>query len=923
MKRRTFLELAGIGLAQTLVPRTLQAQSEVPAKQPLDPSTSEDYGSGHFGSWEQDAHGLPAYRYTCNQLTDPLAVLPVDRTWRSPTDHMHQVGNDRLIAVASNYGHVQVRQDEGSPKFLNDYFPEQGRYGGGIGFLADDEGLVLSTYYTGKADSFDRIFGMGYLQKRLAARQYVVDQIIFAPHGDDPVLISQVTITNNSDHTVTPRWVEYWGCQNYQFSYRSLMESGVLGGAVSAVERRRAFAARFAHRFETLQGGRGLLETQGFLGRTEAEEHAWKQTQVSLNAKPTGFFGGPTPPLAAGTSMEDLSPPATFLASLDAACDRYATNARSFFQGGIEQPHGATAPLDNDLGTHGAESALFLERNLALKPGESRTLYFLYGYLPEGFSADGLISKYATEPASLWSQSCARWKTTAPMFRVQAHPWVERETRWSHYYLRSGLTYDSFFQEPILSQGASYQYLAGIQCAARDPLQHALPFIFTDPHIARSILRYTLKEIQADGSIPYGIVGHGVPMPCVYHPSDLQLWLLWVASEYVLATRDTDFLHEHIPLYPRQKAHTDDPTVLDLLSRSFTHLTSTIGIGKHGLLRLLNGDWNDSIVYTHLTPEQAAQTLASGESVLNAAMAAYVFDYYASMLDFIERQDLAAQSRVKAKEQRDAVQAQWDGQWYRRAWLGENLGWVGEKQMWLEPQPWALIGGCVPPDKTATLVNAVNDLARRPSPIGALLQSCPDPTMKDEPGTGTNGGIFAAINGTLIWALALVNGEMAWDEWKKNTLARHADIYPDKWFGIWSGPDAYHSVLSKQPGGTGVDFPVLNMHPHAWPLYSAVKLLGTEFHPDGVSFKPALPLVEYEFHSPVLGFRKTLKGYSGWYAPMRAGQWSIEITLADTQISPLQHLHVNGERRQLHAGGRKIRFSGRSTLTAPLRWEIG
>ena len=132
---------------------------------------------------------------------------------------------------------------------------------------------------------------------------------------------------------------------------------------------------------------------------------------------------------------------------------------------------------------------------------------------------------------------------------------------------------------------------------------------------------------------------------------------------------------------------------------------------------------------------------------------------------------------------------------------------MGEKQMWLEPQPWALIGGCVPPDKADSLFATINELVRKPSPIGALLQSQPDPTMKDEPGTGTNGGIFAAINGTLIWALSMVNGEMAWDEWLKNTLARHAETYPDMWFGIWSGPDAYHSVLSKYPGGTGPDFP--------------------------------------------------------------------------------------------------------------------
>ncbi len=140
------------------------------------------------------------------------------------------------------------------------------------------------------------------------------------------------------------------------------------------------------------------------------------------------------------------------------------------------------------------------------------------------------------------------------------------------------------------------------------------------------------------------------------------------------------------------------------------------------------------------------------------------------------------------------------------------------------------------------MVASIDELVRKPSPIGALLLSQPDPTMHNDAGVGTNGGIFAAINGTLVWALALVNGSMAWDEWKKNSLARHAEAYPDMWYGIWSGPDAYHSVLSKDPGHTEPDFPVMNMHAHAWPLYSAAKLLGLEFHENGINFRPDLPL---------------------------------------------------------------------------------
>jgi hypothetical protein len=925
MERRKFLELAGLGVCGSFVSPRLIARAE-PRTPPTAAFPSEGdavkaYGSGHFGKWIDDPFGLPAYQYTCNQLTDPKAVLPVDKAWRSDTDHIHQVGNDRLVAVASNYGYVQVRQDEGSPKFLNDYFPERDRYGAGIGFLADGD-FTLGTYYSGTAETFDRILGLGYLQKRVTGNRYEIDQAIFAPFGDDPVLISQVTITNHSNHPVNPRWVEYWGCHNYQFSYRSLMEATVAGSADAAPQLRRDFCGRFIHQFRAAKSGAGLIESQTFPGRAPEEEAAWQRVQASLKADPTGFYSGPVPPLKPGASMEDLSPPSTFLVSLDAAADGYATNAKDFFKGGIEHPLGMTEPLSGDLSTSGPESAFFLERRLALKPGESRTMYFLYGYLPEGFQFDSLVAKYKKEVPSLWSRSSSQWKANNLVFRTNSEPWAERETTWSSYYLRSGLTYDSFFGEHILAQGAGFQYLAGLQGAARDPLQHVLPFIFTDPEIVRQIIRYTLKEIQANGSLPYGITGSGVPMPCIYRPSDLQMWLLWLVSEYVLATRDKSFLDQIIAADPRRKANDEDPTVFDLLSRSYAYSTSEIGVGKHGLMRLLNGDWNDSIVVSHLTPPQAAEALEQSESVLNAAMASYVFSYYARMLDFVNRPALANEARAKAAAQRHAVSEQWLGKWFRRAWLGERLGWVGEKQLWLEPQPWAVIGGGATPEQVRTLVATLDELVRKPSPIGALLQSQADPTMKDEPGTGTNGGIFAAINGTLIWALAMVDGTLAWDEWKTNTLARHAEVYPDMWFGIWSGPDAYNSVLSKNPGGTGPDFPVLNMHSHAWPLYTAAKLLGLEFNEHGINFRPLLSLSQYEFASSLLGFKKSADGYSGWYAPMAAGHWNIEIALPEAERTRSWQVSVNGIAKESNSTDPVIRFAGESKPRSPLLWKV-
>ncbi|MFW9952289.1 MAG: hypothetical protein ACFFKA_19385, partial [Candidatus Thorarchaeota archaeon] len=110
--------------------------------------SEKEFGSGYFGEWVKDEFGLPAYRYTCDQINDPKAITPMNEKWRSNKEHLHQVGNDRLVAVASNYGYIQVRQDEGSPKYLNEFNPEKGHYAGGFGYLTDGTNY-LSTYYPG------------------------------------------------------------------------------------------------------------------------------------------------------------------------------------------------------------------------------------------------------------------------------------------------------------------------------------------------------------------------------------------------------------------------------------------------------------------------------------------------------------------------------------------------------------------------------------------------------------------------------------------------------------------------------------------------------------------------------------------------------------------------------------------------------
>jgi hypothetical protein len=176
-----------------------------------------------------------------------------------------------------------------------------------------------------------------------------------------------------------------------------------------------------------------------------------------------------------------------------------------------------------------------------------------------------------------------------------------------------------------------------------------------------------------------------------------------------------------------------------------------------------------------------------------------------------------------------------------------------------------------------------------------------------EPGTSIAGGIWPSLNATLVWALARVDGPMAWDEWKKNTLARHAEVYPDIWYNTWSGPDTLNSTVSKHPGETVnsgflhyADFPIANLHSHACTLYSASKLLGLEFTPEGLDLAPTLPLDEYRFTSPLVGVIKTATGYEGWYAPSKAGEWRVRLKLA----------------------GRTLERRGKSAPGSPMRWSV-
>jgi hypothetical protein len=157
-----------------------------------------------------DEFGLPAYEYTLEQESDPKALF-----WNSELkkrrEHWHQVGNFRITALAYNDGYVQFLNEERGLKYLN-YFDEPGgNYSGGFGYVSDGGEIWSEAYkWRPKGSVTRRIFGLGYFMQETEHGGVKVRRHTYAPYGDDPLLISEVRITNSDGAPRNLVHYEYW-----------------------------------------------------------------------------------------------------------------------------------------------------------------------------------------------------------------------------------------------------------------------------------------------------------------------------------------------------------------------------------------------------------------------------------------------------------------------------------------------------------------------------------------------------------------------------------------------------------------------------------------------------------------------------------------------------------------------------------------
>jgi hypothetical protein len=463
-----------------------------------------------------------------------------------------------------------------------------------------------------------------------------------------------------------------------------------------------------------------------------------------------------------------------------------------------------------------AESGrLVLTAELELPPGARRTVWFRFG-LDDG-PAPG-------DPAALYAAGLAALRDRLPAVQAPRAPEAAAELPWHAALLAGGACADGVLGGHTLDQGSAYSFRHGFNGASRDPLQHALPLVYLEPDLALSVLRNTCAWGSPDGDLPYALDGRKRPWTDLFRPSDANLWALWLAAEYAAATGDLAAFAEPVPYHP---AHRAEPVPLqENLRRQFRFLAEEVGVGEHGHLRILNSDWNDLALDETGIPRELM--IERGESVLNSAMAAWVLPVYAGLAERLGDVATAAAARKLAASLRERVAGEWNGRWYRRAY-GPGAAPVGDTDLWLEVQPWAILCGAAEPEQARELLATIDRTCRAGSPLGARLRWPFRP--------GDRGSVWFSINTTLVWAAARHNPDLAWDEWRRMTLRAHSAAYPRIWPGTLSGPDAYLAPESDRPGETwalaelGVAmqaYPVANLHSHAQPLLAYLRLLGVE-----------------------------------------------------------------------------------------------
>jgi cellobiose phosphorylase len=374
----------------------------------------------------------------------------------------------------------------------------------------------------------------------------------------------------------------------------------------------------------------------------------------------------------------------------------------------------------------------------------------------------------------------------------------------------------------------------------RDTMQDALAVASFDPEFARERIRLIFAAQTKAGAgcfafYPYSKEPvHEKPERC-----DNTVWPIYTVANLVNETGDLSFFNETVPFRDGGGASVYDHILLGL-----KYIWDRRG--PHGLPSLFDADWNDGLA---IFGDEKAESVMLGMQMVYSAK---LLRTYALALN--RPADAAWCDTVAAELERILnSDVAWDGEWYRRLLLsnGINLGSRArpQGQIYLEPQPWAVIAGIGRDGRGQSAMNAVHE--RLNTERGLMIVAPPytgfptpnDPLTGNAPGTGENGSIFCHANTWAIIAECLLgNGDGAFEYYRRLLPSvASAEAGAEHW-----GREPYAFVSSIVGPARGKDFGQGGISwltgTASW-MYIAVTqyILGLQPTLEGLRVRPCLP----------------------------------------------------------------------------------
>jgi cellobiose phosphorylase len=502
---------------------------------------------------------------------------------------------------------------------------------------------------------------------------------------------------------------------------------------------------------------------------------------------------------------------------------------------------------------------------ISLKPGESKEIIFLLGYIEnkeeDKWESKGVINKTKAK------ELIARFDTTEKVQKAYEELAVYWENLLSVFNLEIG---DNKLERMVniwnqyqcmvtfnMSRSASFFEVGiGRGMGFRDSNQDLIGFVHQVPERARErIIDIASTQFEDGGAYhQYQPLTKRGNDAIGGNFNDDPLWLILSTTQYIKETGDFSLLDEMVPFdndSSKSKPH------FDHLKASFYHVVHHLG--PHGLPLIGRADWNDCLNLNCFSnnPNESFQTTenqsgGSAESLMIAGLFIVYGRDYVELCRKIGKDNEADDAEKHIEKMNDAVKKHgWDGEWFLRAYdyYGNKVGSKEneEGQIFIESQGWCTMAGV---GKEEGLCHKALDAVkeRLDCEYGIVLNNPAFTKYFIEygeistypAGYKENAGIFCHNNPwIMIGETEIGRGEEAWEYYKKICPSYLEDISelhrtePYVYAQMIAGKDAYQPGEAKNSWLTGTA---------AWNYFTVTQhILGIRPQYDGLEINPCIP----------------------------------------------------------------------------------